>query len=250
GKAGSRSLERSARGPKCFYWPAGPKTRSAEPAMFHGLPERSVMPMASVITAGNWTPGADPAATSSGLAVIDRVSVSPSKLSAHDMFVPQTMSATVCERPPVQPGGPLLCEAGAPQSPSVTRMRAAGEDQRLHGDPARGRGRHGAELCRALDVVVHEPVRRGSREAEPDVVVRGPGIEVAHRDEQVGRRLDRGQGRGHGRLLEVPLGVDLLLRGGNDEVPVERVRLGQSVARHLDRVGERAEVARGDEELR
>src|SRR5438445_10456736 len=93
--------------------------------MFHTLPERSVMPMASVITAGNCTPGAEPAATSSGLAVIDKVNVSPSKLSAHDMFVPQTMSATVCDRLPAQPGGPLLWEAGGPQSPSVTRMRAA-----------------------------------------------------------------------------------------------------------------------------
>src|SRR5207245_2095528 len=118
GKAGSRSLERSARGPKCFYWPAGPKTRSAEPAMFHTLPERSVMPMASVITAGNCTPGAEPAATSSGLAVIDKVNVSPSKLSAHDMFVPQTMSATVCDRLPAQPGGPLLWEAGGPLPPA------------------------------------------------------------------------------------------------------------------------------------
>src|SRR5439155_6057353 len=103
------------------YWPSGPKTRSAEVEMLQTWPVVSVMPLLSVMSAGNWTPGLLPWLMVSGLAVMVIVSESPSKLRTQDAFVPQSTSAVVRG---VQAAGGLDWFAGAPQSLSTTRMRA------------------------------------------------------------------------------------------------------------------------------
>src|SRR2546422_6314474 len=72
-------------------------------------------------------PGIDPAAWMIGMPVIVMVSVVPSALSAHDAVLPQTASRTVCDSPGAQLGGPLDCDAGGPQSASVTRIVAVAE---------------------------------------------------------------------------------------------------------------------------
>src|SRR2546428_12282774 len=89
--------------------------------MLQTCPVVSVMPLLSVMSAGNCTPGLLPWLMVSGLAVIVTVRLRPSKLSAQEAFVPQRMSAVGC-------GGPLAggldCEAWAPQTLSTARMRA------------------------------------------------------------------------------------------------------------------------------
>src|SRR2546426_647230 len=91
--------------------------------MLQACPVVSVMPLLSMMSAGDCTPVAPPALTISGVAVIVTVSIRPSKLNTHEAFVPQLISAVVCG---VQLAGGLDCVAGAPQSLSTTRIRAAG----------------------------------------------------------------------------------------------------------------------------
>ena len=79
------------------------------------------MPLTTVMSAGNCTLVGLPGITLSGAAVIVTTSVSPSKLSTHEAFVPHTISAVVCGE---QVAGGADWFAGAPQSLSTTRMRA------------------------------------------------------------------------------------------------------------------------------
>src|SRR5437867_3387416 len=116
----------------------GPNTWSFEPAMFHELPDRSVMPDESVMTTGYCAPALLPAELMVGLPVIVMLR-SPFDMDTpltvpffevQVAFVPQTMSATVLVWPPEQVAGPL-CVAG-PQSLSVTRIVAVGETDMPH----------------------------------------------------------------------------------------------------------------------
>src|SRR2546425_3479091 len=103
-------------------------TRSAEPARFHALPLRSVMPELSVMTTGYCAPAVLPAATMVGLPVIVMVSVSfvcASVLLVQVALVVQTMSATVFVWPPEQLAGPAW--VAGPQSLSVSRIVAVDE---------------------------------------------------------------------------------------------------------------------------
>jgi hypothetical protein len=97
-------------------------TRSVEPARFHWLPLRSLIPEESVTTIGYCTPAVDPAVTMVGFAdiVIERTSLLV--LRVHVAFVPQMMSATVFVVPPGHGNGPAF--VALPQSLSVTRITA------------------------------------------------------------------------------------------------------------------------------
>src|SRR5437879_3138875 len=82
------------------------------------------MPLLSTMSTGNCVPGTEPASTTTGLAVIVTVSIVPSGLSTQFALDPQIMSDRVCVVGGVHIAGPLLCEAGAPQSASTKRIRA------------------------------------------------------------------------------------------------------------------------------
>jgi len=69
-------------------------------------------------------PCTEPGVTTTGLAVIVTVRIVPSRLNTQLALEPQITSDTVCVVGDVHDAGPLLCDAGAPQSASVRRIRA------------------------------------------------------------------------------------------------------------------------------
>lgn len=96
--------------------------------MLHAPPVCALIPLLPTNTAGNCVPGAAPGATSIGLALIVTVRLLKSRLKLHVAFVPQMTSDVVWVAGGVQLAGPLLWDAGAPQSASVSRIHAPAEN--------------------------------------------------------------------------------------------------------------------------
>src|SRR5437667_11306218 len=90
--------------------------------MLQTCPVVSVMPLTTVMSAGNCTLVGLPGTTLSGAAVIVTTSVSPSKLNTHEAFVPHTISAGVCGEQVA--GRPDWFAGGAP-AVATTRRRPA-----------------------------------------------------------------------------------------------------------------------------